>query len=450
MFALGPIWLDAMPELPRIRGVERWRVDSSRSLAILIAGVVAVALMVVITAVIAIGVLSTTRGARLDHARELVAVRAIESEAAHITSAVKGYLITGAEMDLKSLAIAHAAFDTRLAAIGGHADPALFAELRAAALEYRGTVRAVVTRARHGDRAGGQALLLHPGRPQREVLRARISELRTSKQRELADATRSAEQRSRTALFGVIAVGFLALALAAVLGVMLRRLVKKLEVANRDLEAFAGRVAHDLRGAFTPIRLASQVMATAGADVATRAGPVIERGVNRASRMLDGLLEFSTAAGKTEAVASVVEAVDDVLDEAHPALEAAHIHCERHVQPGLVRCHPGLLLSIVGNLVHNAIKFIQRSDVRTVMLRGHCDADGYQLEIADTGPGIPESELGHIFEPFYRVSGTCEPGTGIGLATVHRIVRAHGGTIQVTSKEGAGTSFLIRLPTAPV
>jgi signal transduction histidine kinase len=71
-----------------------------------------------------------------------------------------------------------------------------------------------------------------------------------------------------------------------------------------------------------------------------------------------------------------------------------------------------------------------------------------ELVIEDTGPGIPEDELPRIFIPFYRGSKNTAPGTGIGLATVERIVRAHGGRIVTESQLGKGTRFRIFLPLA--
>jgi signal transduction histidine kinase len=72
----------------------------------------------------------------------------------------------------------------------------------------------------------------------------------------------------------------------------------------------------------------------------------------------------------------------------------------------------------------------------------------YVFEVADTGPGIPRESLGRIFEPFYRVPGAQAPGTGIGLATVSRIIEAHSGGIEVRSTPGQGTTFTVRLPAA--
>ena len=70
------------------------------------------------------------------------------------------------------------------------------------------------------------------------------------------------------------------------------------------------------------------------------------------------------------------------------------------------------------------------------------------MRIDDTGPGIPEAARERIFEPFFRVPGTKQPGTGIGLATVRRILEAHGGRITVETPEGPGCSFIVWLPLA--
>jgi signal transduction histidine kinase len=76
-----------------------------------------------------------------------------------------------------------------------------------------------------------------------------------------------------------------------------------------------------------------------------------------------------------------------------------------------------------------------------------------QIVVADRGAGIPADELPHIFEPFYRgqhAVGRQIHGNGLGLSLVHRIVRAHGGTVSVRSREHEGTTFTITLPAEPM
>ena len=71
------------------------------------------------------------------------------------------------------------------------------------------------------------------------------------------------------------------------------------------------------------------------------------------------------------------------------------------------------------------------------------------IEIDDTGMGVPEAEIGHLFVPFFRASTVARqaiPGTGLGLSVAKEIIEAHGGEISVTSEEGAGASFRVELP----
>ena len=76
-----------------------------------------------------------------------------------------------------------------------------------------------------------------------------------------------------------------------------------------------------------------------------------------------------------------------------------------------------------------------------MVLRSHSEPS-----LADSGPGIPADALPHIFEPFYRVEGTRPGGLGIGLATVHRVVEAHGGQVELDTAPGAGTRVRVSLP----
>jgi signal transduction histidine kinase len=75
-------------------------------------------------------------------------------------------------------------------------------------------------------------------------------------------------------------------------------------------------------------------------------------------------------------------------------------------------------------------------------------ASTIELVVADTGVGIPEDALGHIFEPFFSTKDK-ESGVGLGLAVVYGIVQGHHGTIDVTSQPGNGTTFTVHLPRNP-
>ena len=115
---------------------------------------------------------------------------------------------------------------------------------------------------------------------------------------------------------------------------------------------------------------------------------------------------------------------------------------------------------VVMNLLSNSLKFtpsggkvslafdvISRADAATRFPLTAADTDGQYacISVSDTGPGIPEDQLGRIFEPYHT---TKAKGNGLGLMIVQRIVRDHGGHIEVSSKEGEGTCFRVLLPRA--
>ncbi len=106
---------------------------------------------------------------------------------------------------------------------------------------------------------------------------------------------------------------------------------------------------------------------------------------------------------------------------------------------------PDLLFLAVHNLVDNALKFTQPAD--TVEIRAFEDGAATVVEVADTGPGIPEPEIPHIWDELYRGEGARGiPGSGLGLALVRAIVERHGGEVSLRSRAGQGTVFSLRLP----
>jgi two-component system OmpR family sensor kinase len=108
---------------------------------------------------------------------------------------------------------------------------------------------------------------------------------------------------------------------------------------------------------------------------------------------------------------------------------------------------PDLLFLAMHNLLTNALKFTQPGD--RIEIRAFEDSAAIVVEIADTGPGIPEAEIPHVWEELYRGQGARGiPGSGLGLALVRAIAERHGGQVGLRSREGQGTVFTIRLPVA--
>jgi two-component system sensor histidine kinase KdpD len=105
-----------------------------------------------------------------------------------------------------------------------------------------------------------------------------------------------------------------------------------------------------------------------------------------------------------------------------------------------------LIDEVLANLIGNAVKYTPPGS--EIAIRATRDNDEVQVEVADTGPGIPPEALPRLFEPFYRVQreGQTARGTGLGLAVAKGLVEAHGGHIWAENREGGGASFVFTLP----
>ncbi|MGK7370150.1 MAG: hybrid sensor histidine kinase/response regulator transcription factor [Candidatus Halalkalibacterium sp. M3_1C_030] len=134
-----------------------------------------------------------------------------------------------------------------------------------------------------------------------------------------------------------------------------------------------------------------------------------------------------------------------------PLAESQGVKLEVNIEesPLMAEVDPGYLERAIGNLVANAIKFTTRGGSVTVSLSKQNDPESpIRLSVKDDGIGIPKEDLSHIFDRFYQVShkeGTFIRGTGIGLALVKEIVELHGGRIEVNSKPGQGSEFVLLL-----
>jgi signal transduction histidine kinase len=229
----------------------------------------------------------------------------------------------------------------------------------------------------------------------------------------------------------------------------------RLEMANADLDAFAGRVAHDLRSALGPIVMAPSLLrgSPADLDLVLKTADRTERSSRRAIAIVDALLAFSRGSRGVEAdeYGTVRSAMKDVLDELAPLAEQLDVSIEVEALPDVhVRCSPGLLHIVLVNLCGNAVKYLEGRPERRVCISAYCEDAWFRLEVEDTGPGIPKDAQEKIFEPFYRVAGTRVPGIGIGLATVRRILDACGGRVAVESDVArGGARFQVWLPLAP-
>ena len=299
--------------------------------------------------------------------------------------------------------------------------------------------------------------------PWRERLDRALSTIARRQASEFERAKRDATEHASRAVLVLSIVSALAALVAGALGVLLAHAFKtvhrqrieleqsleRVATSNRDLDAFAARVAHDMKNVLAPLPLAAEQLKLAGDERFLKLAGRLERLGNRAADMTDSLLAFSRPIhlSPTGESASVEDVVHEALEQLEPQIAAADATIELDLDQRVrVGCSPGLLGMVVANLLSNAVKFLEGGSRRRVKVAAHSRARWCELIVDDTGPGIPEAALSKIFEPFYRLPSSRAPGTGVGLATVQRIVQAHGGRIVVDSRVGEGTSFHVWLP----
>jgi len=271
--------------------------------------------------------------------------------------------------------------------------------------------------------------------------------------------------RVRRHALGVAAgLGFLSLGIASGATALVLRIMRTraqlieehnrlLSERSRELEAFAGRVAHDLKEPLHAAMLRVLTLKTRdlGAQLHSDAD-AMGRQLERMRKVIDGLLEFALSGARPNPDARAELA--PVLEEVVASLRAAALEApaELHVGPfpaAQLACTPAALNSVLSNLLSNAIKYVREGEQRPhqITVRAGLRPATARIEISDNGPGLPPGYEQSIFRPFVRLR-TGQPGTGLGLATVKRIVEAYGGDIGVISELGKGSTFWVELPRA--
>jgi len=222
-----------------------------------------------------------------------------------------------------------------------------------------------------------------------------------------------------------------------------------LQARVTELDRFAGRVAHDVLSPLGTIAAGLSLLARSCDDHERTYIDRSKRALQRVQELVEDLLVFARAGARPDPAAQC--SLDTVLasiiaDSSDAAAEHGVQLAVDVAQPMLVPCAPGVVTSIVQNLVRNGIKYMGARPTRKVVVRAFTVGRTARLEVEDTGPGIPPEIQATLFEPFVRGPHEHVSGSGLGLATVKRLVDTHGGKVGVESKLGIGTTFRVELP----
>jgi signal transduction histidine kinase len=228
---------------------------------------------------------------------------------------------------------------------------------------------------------------------------------------------------------------------------------KFLEERAAELEQFAGRVAHDIRGPLSAAKMGAELIA--GGVSTERSQEYAERVVRslaRAESITSALLEFARSGARPDPGARTDPR--EVLADTEATLiqEAERAGISIHIEPApavFVPCSVGVYLSLLGNLTRNAIKHMGDAPTREITVRVLDSGAVVRTEVSDTGPGIAKSELPSLFQPYVRPAvSRGRDGLGLGLATVKKLAEGHGGQVGVSTNVGKGSTFWFELPRA--
>lgn len=249
------------------------------------------------------------------------------------------------------------------------------------------------------------------------------------------------------ALAGVILAGLLAIHHSA----------KKVVDFSERQSRFVSSVTHELKTPLTNIRMYIEMLEQGMARDAEREQAyfrIVQSEGARLSRLITNVLELSRLEKKHRRPDLQTGTFDEVLGDveslmAEPLRQAGFVlNCENSLTRPF-RYDREIMVQVLINLIENSVKFGVSSAVKAVTVRLREEGERVRIEVADTGPGIPDRDVKKIFNDFYRAENavtSAAGGTGIGLALVKRFVSLLGGRVSASNNSGPGCTIALDLP----
>jgi signal transduction histidine kinase len=235
----------------------------------------------------------------------------------------------------------------------------------------------------------------------------------------------------------------------------------RLEASRRDLIA---AVSHDLRTPLASMRAMVEALndgVVSDPETVSRYLHTIQGETQHLTSLIDDLFELSQIDAGALRLHLEPTSIEDLVSDALESMKAqadkkkVRLHGQVEGVPPRVPLDATRMQRVLYNLIQNAIRHTPSDGTVTLTVRGA--PEGVELTVADSGEGIPASDLPHVFDRFYRGErartrdkGEPGAGAGLGLAIARGIVEAHGGTISAASQPGAGAAFSVMLPASAV
>ncbi|MFK7884516.1 MAG: ATP-binding protein [Phycisphaerales bacterium] len=232
----------------------------------------------------------------------------------------------------------------------------------------------------------------------------------------------------------------------------LKKLVEDLGERNAEMEDFVHSISHDLKTPLVTIdgfsTFLQEAIAEEDHESALKHLERIQLGSSQLQRTIMGLIEINKArrVAKSTSHVSIREALEKAIEFQTINVIGDPFKIELSGDFGDVAAHPGQLKQVFDNILGNAVKFGLTKDCRTIRVIGERLANGTLVRICDEGPGIPAKYADQAFKLFGRLHDKQTPGTGVGLALVHRVMRSLEGEIWINTGVESGAEFVMRFP----
>jgi len=208
------------------------------------------------------------------------------------------------------------------------------------------------------------------------------------------------------------------------------------------------KISHDLRNILTVATLMADRLEGSADPTVKRITPKLVNSLSRAVNLCEGTLAF----GRAEEPPPALDRVDlgcvisDVIENERIEISEDAVSYAAEVEDALlVRCDSEQIYRVLSNLVRNARQAILATGKGgTISIKAHSNEEGWMIQVADTGPGLPKKALDHLFTPFQ--GGARAGGSGLGLAIAAELIRGHGGKLELSETGPEGTRFEIYLP----
>ncbi|MGI9389767.1 MAG: sensor histidine kinase [Boseongicola sp.] len=214
-----------------------------------------------------------------------------------------------------------------------------------------------------------------------------------------------------------------------------------------SLGGAVSKVSHDLRNILTSAQLFADRIDASGDPVVARMVPKLMNSIGRAVNLCESTLAFGKAEEPPPALNRIQleELVQDAVESERLASEGS-ISFKEDVPPSMiVRADPEQLYRVLSNLIRNARQALESANkVGQILVSATETEERWQIEVSDSGPGLPAKAQEHLFQPFQ--GGARKGGAGLGLAIAAELVRGHGGELSLASTGPEGTKFTIVLP----